>query len=46
MKLFRKEERDPVVDEAFAHRLGALTQRTRGAVDPYGRQQDPDPIAA
>ena len=46
MKLFRKEDRDPVVDEAFAHRLGALTQRTRGALDPYGRAQEPDPLAA
>jgi len=46
MKLFRKADREPVYDEAFAQRLGALTHRTKGAADPYARGQDPDPIAA
>ena len=46
MKLFKKEERDPVQEQAFAYRLSTLTHRTKGALDPYGRAQDPDPIAA
>ena len=46
MKLFKKEERDPFAEQAFAQRLGALTNRTRGSADPYARHQDPDPIAA
>jgi hypothetical protein len=46
MKLFKKEEREPVRDEAFAYRLGAITHRTKSSVDPYGRHDGPDPIAA
>ena len=46
MKLFKKQERDPVQDEAFAYRLNAITHRTRGASDPFGRAPDADAIAA
>ena len=46
MKLFKKEDRDPVQEEAFAYRLSSLTHRTKGALDPYGRATDPDSIAA
>ena len=44
MKLFKKEERDPVVDEAFAHRLAAIAGRTKSMSDPY--RQDASPAAA
>lgn len=46
MKLFKKEERDPIEEQAFAYRLSTLTHRTKTAADPYGRAQEPDPIAA
>jgi len=46
MKLFRKQERDPAQDEAFAYRLSAITHRTRGTIDPYGRAPDADAVAA
>ena len=46
MKLFKKEERDPIAEQAFAYRLSTLTHRTRGAVDPYGRGADSDAVAA
>lgn len=46
MKLFKKEERDPAEDQAFAYRLSTVTHRTRTAVDPYGRDREPDPVAA
>ena len=45
MKLFKKEDRDPVAEQAFAYRLSTLAHRTKSASDPY-RAQDPDPIAA
>ena len=46
MKLFKKEERDPFAEEAFANRLAALASRTKGAADPYAIPQDQAPIAA
>ena len=46
MKYFRKEERDPFADEAFAQRLAAIAGLTKGATDPYSQPQDPAPIAA
>ena len=46
MKLFKREEREPVRDDAFAYRLGAITNRTKSAVDPYARAPDPDAVAA
>jgi hypothetical protein len=44
MKLFKKEERDPFVEEAFAQRLAAVAGRTKSISDPY--RQDPSPAAA
>ena len=44
MKLFKKEEPDPIVEEAFAHRLAAIAGRTKTSSDPY--RQDPSPAAA
>jgi hypothetical protein len=46
MKFFKKEERDPFAEEAFAQRLGALTNRTKGAADPYATQPGAGAIAA
>ena len=46
MKLFKKEERDLFAEEAFAQRLGALTNRTKGSIDPYARNHGPDAVAA
>jgi len=44
MKLFKKEERDPFAEEAFANRLAAIAGRTKTSSDPY--RQDPSPAAA
>ena len=46
MKYFRKEERDPFAEEAFAQRLAAIAGRTKGASDPYAPPQDTAPVAA
>ncbi|HVH37292.1 MAG TPA: hypothetical protein VM757_01740 [Sphingomicrobium sp.] len=46
MKLFKKEDRDPIQEQAFAYRLSTLTHRTKGALDPYGRATDTDAVAA
>ena len=45
MKFFKREERDPFAEEAFAVRLGALTNRTKGTADPY-RLHDQGSVAA
>ena len=44
MKLFKKEERDPFAEEAFANRLAAIAGRTKTLSDPY--RQDPSAAAA
>jgi len=44
MKLFKKEERDPFVEEAFANRLAAIAGRTKSLSDPY--RQEPGSAAA
>jgi len=44
MKLFKKEERDPFAEEAFAQRLAAIAGRTKTLSDPY--RQDASPAAA
>ena len=46
MKYFKKEERDPFADEAFAQRLAAIAGRTKGAIDPYARPPEAAPVAA
>ena len=46
MKYFRKEERDPFAEEAFAQRLAAIAGRTKDASDPYARPQESAPVAA
>ncbi|HET7708285.1 MAG TPA: hypothetical protein VFK50_01985 [Sphingomicrobium sp.] len=46
MKLFKKEERDPIAEQALAYRLSVLANRAKSSLDPYGRNPDSDPIAA